>query len=161
MLLLKVIPKLQNVKELLMEAVSKNILFSSFSTDEHNAIIDAHECVQFEPGEFVIKQGDQGNDFFIVESGCLDVCFKTSYGETKVSSSLGPGSSFGELALMYNTPRAASIKATTPCVLWKIHRDIYREIIIFYKYMRNKTHLEFLAEVRVLDKRLGDYLDQG
>lgn len=157
----KVIPKSAQIRSLLMEAVTKNILFTSYSSDEHNAIIDAHEKVEYKAGELVIRQGEPGHDFFIVESGHLDIYVRTANGETRVGSQLGPGAAFGELALMYNTPRAASIKASTDCILWTIHRKAYKEILVYYKYLRNKTYLAFLKNVEVLGKRLGSYLSDG
>jgi hypothetical protein len=158
----KVFAKSTQVKNLLLEAVTKNILFASYTAEEHAAIIDAHECIEYSAGDYIIRKGEQGNEFFIVESGSLDIYVRGAAGvESKVDSQLGVGSAFGELALMYNTPRAASIKATTKCVLWKIHRKSFREIVIYYKYQRNKTYIEFLKNVEVRGKKLGSCLGPG
>jgi len=68
------------------------------------------EVCNFKAGDWVIKQGDEGNHLYVVEDGQLD-CFKrfTKDGENKHLKVYQPGESFGELALLYNAPRAASI----------------------------------------------------
>lgn len=45
-------------------------------------------------------------------------------------TSIGEGGSFGELALIYGTPRAATVKAKTNVKLWGIDRDSYRRILM-------------------------------
>jgi CRP-like cAMP-binding protein len=79
----------------------------------------------------------------------------------KVGNSLGPGSSFGELALMYNTPRAASIKTSSDCVLWEIDRSSYRGILVYFKYLRNKQYMEFLRNVEIMEKKLGAIMSES
>ena len=79
------------------------------------------------PGEYVIRQGDDGDNFYVIDSGVYDVIITTRQQTgsddddtttTPVETSSrvlqfdGRGS-FGELALMYNQPRAASVLAVT------------------------------------------------
>ena len=94
-----------------------NMLFTSLPQREQNIVIDAMVQRRFEPGEPIIVQGDPGDEFFILAQGEAD-CFVTSGGETKCVLHYVPGMSFGELALMYNAPRAASVTATIPCTCW-------------------------------------------
>lgn len=158
----KVIEKPKSIKELLLGVVTTNILFSSYARDEHNAIVDAFDCKEFGSGIFVIKQGESGEHFYVVQSGTLEIFVKAKGGEeTRVGSTLGPGSCFGELALMYNTPRAASIKTSSDCVLWEIDRASYRGILVYYKYLRNKQYIEFLRNVEIMDKKLGTIMSES
>ena len=152
----KVIEKSRDIRELLMNVVTTNILFSSYATDEHNAIVDAYESQNVTEGTFVIRQGESGELFYVVQSGTLEIFVKNASGEPqRVGNTLGPGACFGELALMYNTPRAASIKAASNCVLWAIDRNSYRGIVVYYKHMRNKQYIEFLRNVEIKGKKLG------
>jgi signal-transduction protein with cAMP-binding, CBS, and nucleotidyltransferase domain len=117
----KFIKKDNDIRELIMNIVTTNILFSSYAGDEHSAIVDAFESVNIGANTTVIQQGENGDDFYVVQSGILEIYIRSSTGsQQKVGNSLGPGSAFGELALMYNTPRAATIKAVSDCTLWKI-----------------------------------------
>jgi len=97
-----VIPKPETIKTLLQGIVTTNVLFSSYTLSEHNAIVDAFEPKTCEAQSSVIKQGDSGDHFFVVQEGSLEIFVRGANGETnKVGNQLGPGSCFGELALMY------------------------------------------------------------
>merc|ERR1719502_628752 len=85
--------------------------------------------------------------FFVIESGTVDISVRNN----KVGS-LGPGQSFGELALMYNAPRAATIKANSQCALWTINRKVFRAIITHFKHVRQKVYVDFLKKIELLNK---------
>lgn len=158
----KVVPKSMAIKDMLMSSISTNILFSSYAGEEQAAIVDAFESRNIEEGAFVIKQGEQGDFFYVIESGSMEIYVKGKDGEQqKVGSTLSAGNAFGELALMYGTPRAASIKAITPCVLWEIDRAAYRGILVYYKFLRNKQYMEFLRNVEIMEKKLGSIMTES
>lgn len=158
----KVVDKNQLIRELLLNVVTSNILFQSYSSDEHNAIVDAFEPLEVAANTHVIKQGESGDYFYVVEKGTLDIFVKGKDGDqVKVGTSLGVACSFGELALMYNTPRSASIKSVTDCRLWVIDRACYRGILVYFKYLRNKQYMEFLRNVEIMEKKLGDIMSES
>ena len=63
---------------------------------------------------------------------------------------LGKGGSFGELALIYGTPRAATVTAANEVKLWRIDRDSYRRILMESTVKKRKLYEEFLASVPLL-----------
>jgi MFS family permease len=71
-------------------------------------------------GDVVIQQGQHGEHFFIVESGRLDVSV-----DNRPRPSLGPGDSFGEIALMLDRPRTATVVAATDVRLWSLDRETF------------------------------------
>jgi len=93
-------------------------------------VIQAMAECQYSPGDSVIKQGDDGETLYVVESGELD-CFKIFPGKTEEThlKVYKPGEAFGELALLYNSQRAASITAKTPCLLWGLDRNTFNHIV--------------------------------
>ena len=158
----KVFPKNDEIRALLTDIVTSNVLFSSYAQDEQAAIVDAFESFAVPTDTLVIRQGEMGDNFYVVESGSLDIYIKNSESAPmRVGNSLGSGSSFGELALMYNTPRAASIKTTQDCVLWRIDRSCYRSIVVRFKHMRNRQYLEFLRNVEVKGQKLGGIMSDA
>lgn len=62
------------------------------------------------------------------------------------------GGSFGELALIYGTPRAATVRAKTDVKLWGIDRDSYRRILMGSTIRKRKMYEEFLSRVSILGK---------
>jgi cAMP-dependent protein kinase regulator len=80
------------------------------------------------PGEHVIVQGDAGDNFYVVDSGEYAVILKQK-GPSPVHF-YKTGDSFGELALMYNTPRAATIQCISGGVLWALDRTTFRKIMM-------------------------------
>jgi cGMP-dependent protein kinase len=158
----KVVSKPETIKGLLLDVVNTNILFASYAAEEHAALVAAFEPRDFAEGVFVITQGEPGDHFYVVELGELDIYVKGKDNgvQNKVGSTLRSGSCFGELALMYNTPRQASIKARTACTLWEIDRQVYRGIITHYKYIRNKQYMEFMRNVTINDQKLGSIMSE-
>jgi len=78
--------------------------------------------------ESIIEEGADGDCIYVVESGKLD-CLKLISGDQKLVKQYESQDVFGELALLYNCKRAASIRATSDCVLWKLDRETFNHIV--------------------------------
>lgn len=80
----------------------------------------------------MIRQGDDGNELYVIDEGKLE-CYKKFAGsaEEKLLKTYLPGESFGELALLYNAPRAASIKAITETTTFALDRATFNNIVKF------------------------------
>ena len=93
-------------------------------------MVDAIEEVKGASGDCIIKEGDQGDCMFVLESGALD-CTKVFAGNTEPTflKEYKPGEGFGELALLYNAPRAATITSKNDYVCWKLDRDTFNNIV--------------------------------
>ena len=89
-------------------------LFMRFSPTELGAIADQMTAHRFGKGDFLIRQHETGEEFFILASGEVDVLIDSGSGSQRVST-LGRGSAFGERALLTGDLRAASIQATQDC----------------------------------------------
>jgi cAMP-dependent protein kinase regulator len=87
-------------------------LLASLESYERHKIADALESVTFKDGEVVIRQGDVGDNFYIIESGEAKVTQFDDKGVEQVLKQLTKGQYFGELALLFNKPRAATVTAS-------------------------------------------------
>jgi len=105
-------------------------MFNALDEKELKIVVDAIEEVKVQPGQIVIKEGDQGDCMYVVEFGQLN-CTKLFKGQNQPTflKEYQPGEGFGELALLYNAPRAATITAKTDAVLWKLDRDTFNHIV--------------------------------
>lgn len=102
--------------------------------------------------DHAIKQGEDGNELFVVEMGTLS-CYKQFPGkhEQTLLKKYNPGDAFGELALLYNAPRAATIIADTDCLLWVLDRDTFNHIVKDASRVKREKYESFLMKVKILE----------
>ena len=86
---------------------------------------------------------------YVVEKGVLD-CTKVIKGENKHLKEYNPGDAFGELALLYNCPRAATITAKTDSDLWSLDRNTFNHIVKDAAAKKREKYEEFLKNVKIL-----------
>lgn len=147
----KIIPKSEDALRSIKQAMSSCFLFSSLDKKQEKDIIDSMEEKKIAPGDVIIKQGGLGDFFYVIDHGKYDV-FKKIEGEDKKVFAYDEKGSFGELALMYNCPRMATVKATTDGVLWAVDRMTFRHIIIAATAKQRKLYEIFLLKVPLLAK---------
>jgi len=133
----------------LTKVVEPMLLFKSLDADQFSQILDAMFEKVVEPGDVVIKEGDDGDYFYIIESGKYDI-FKIIGGENKHVGQYDNKGSFGELALMYNAPRAATITAHDGGSLWAMDRQTFRRIVVKETAKKRRVYEGFLEKVEVL-----------
>eukprot|EP01137_Pigoraptor_chileana_P003711 Opistho-2@44310 len=144
-------PSDQSVIEM---AVSESILFTSMDEAQKLAVIQEMYERRVKAGDVVIKQGDDDAIFYVISGGDFEVLISTDDGVQQSVLTIGRGKSFGELALMYNCPRNATVKARTDGVLWAIDRASFRTILRDISEGRMKECKDFLRSVPVLGSRL-------
>merc|ERR1712051_1170153 len=89
------------------------------------------EQKNFDAGQTVITEGEAGSVLFVVEEGTLD-CSKRldpNSQEATYLKTYQSGDAFGELALLYNAPRAATIVAESAVTLWQLDRNTFNHIV--------------------------------
>lgn len=99
-----------------------------------------------EANEYIFKQGDDASSFFIIEKGAVDVIINNKNVKTMKSRD-----SFGELALLYNAPRSATIKAREKTVMWGIDRQTFRsaiEELTIKEFEENRQFIEAVTFFR-------------
>eukprot|EP00928_Gymnodinium_smaydae_P069708 TRINITY_DN5336_c0_g2_i4.p1 TRINITY_DN5336_c0_g2~~TRINITY_DN5336_c0_g2_i4.p1 ORF type:complete len:784 (+),score=131.70 TRINITY_DN5336_c0_g2_i4:60-2411(+) len=101
------------------------------------AMIDVAWKEQVGAGETIVKEGDMNADcFYVIQAGqfdCLQACENRRGRDSicyRTVARLSSGQSFGELALLYSTPRAATVKATVDSVLWCFDRRNFKAILM-------------------------------
>jgi hypothetical protein len=77
--------------------------------------------VQVAAGTVVVREGDAGDAYYLVQGGQLEVSVQGNPARVV----LGPGDGFGEIALLRDVPRTATVRATEDCRLWSIDRNAF------------------------------------
>eukprot|EP00308_Calcidiscus_leptoporus_P008285 CAMPEP_0119357114 /NCGR_PEP_ID=MMETSP1334-20130426/5566_1 /TAXON_ID=127549 /ORGANISM="Calcidiscus leptoporus, Strain RCC1130" /LENGTH=889 /DNA_ID=CAMNT_0007371295 /DNA_START=176 /DNA_END=2845 /DNA_ORIENTATION=+ len=136
----------------ILTAVKRNAIFSRLNDAQLKMVQQAMMEHHVPAGSNVISQGEKGNHFYVVDAGDLDAYVK-SPGQQSASHvmSFGAGDSFGELALMYNCPRTASITARTDVVLWSLDRVSFRSIVLEANTKKATMYDSFLSNVQLLE----------
>ena len=133
--------KTDKEKEIIANYLMKNFLFQHLSISQLNNVVNVMYPIIVKANDYIIKQGDKGEEFYIIDNGIYDVRVISPI-TTPTLCALGgdvvytyestpdihPG--FGELSLMYGKPRAASVIARTDGKLWALDRRIFRSIVL-------------------------------
>lgn len=131
---LNALPKVlkdDEAKQRIAACVGKSTLMSGLSPEYKQAVIDCMKEVRAAQDEKVITQGEIGDFWYVVEKGALEAWKKyEGEEEAKKVKSYGIGDSFGELALMFNQRRAASVVATEECVLWAVDQMTFKAVMM-------------------------------
>lgn len=199
-----VVAKSEDVKERIRGAVKNNLLFRNLDSEQLSEVIDAMFEKKVAPGSVIIREGDEGDYFYVIERGRFEVIKgfhsgsaaedmmgannkdsihelpadkqythgianqglgtrddgdNSGAGETgeacvgKVIVTLSEGETFGELALMYGSPRTATVKACDTegdYLLWAVDRTTFRCIVIDLSFRKRKLYESFLRSVPLL-----------
>jgi CRP-like cAMP-binding protein/Zn-dependent protease len=98
--------------------------FTSLTSSDIGLLLEHGDWVSVAPGEAIIREGDEGDSFYAVGSGKLEV-----FRDEQLIGTLGPGSHFGEVALLMDVPRTATVVAKTPVRVFRIDREAFDRVI--------------------------------
>ena len=105
-------------------ALTKNFVFENLTESELDPLVKAFVTCHVEADSVIIEQGKDGDYFYIIKEGkCAFIV------DDKKVGAAATGNSFGELALMYTCPRAATVKATTAVQLYRVDQKTFRFIL--------------------------------
>lgn len=138
-------PKTDEQRCRLQEACRDILLFKTLDQEQFSQVLDAMFELIVQPREHVIDQGDDGDNFYVIERGVYDIEVSG-----KVVGQYDNKGSFGELALMYNTPRAATIIATQEGALWGLDRATFRRLIVKNNAKKRRMYETFIESVPLL-----------
>ncbi|XP_022353450.1 cAMP-dependent protein kinase type II-alpha regulatory subunit isoform X2 [Enhydra lutris kenyoni] len=142
-------PKTDQQRCRLQEACKDILLFKNLDQEQLSQVLDAMFERTVKADEHVIDQGDDGDNFYVIERGTYDILV-TKDNQTRSVGQYDNHGSFGELALMYNTPRAATIVATSEGSLWGLDRVTFRRIIVKNNAKKRRMFESFIESVPLL-----------
>ena len=148
-------PKSDEDNALIEAALTENFVFSHLASNKRTALISAFEPIIMKRGTKIIEEGDVGDYFYVVGSG--EVVFQIGGKEVGVA---GKGSSFGELALLYQAPRAATCIAKTQCGLFRLDQETFRRIMAQQMQESHAEVIKILKTVPYFKDLEEAYLDK-
>jgi len=110
--------------------LNKVEILDSLDNYEKGKICDCLKTERYKKGDFVIKEGESGSTFFFIQNGTAVALKKDNNGgQQKVVYEYNANEYFGELALLRDEPRAASIQATSDLVVAWIDRLSFKRLL--------------------------------
>uniref|UniRef100_A0AAY4D157 cGMP-dependent protein kinase n=1 Tax=Denticeps clupeoides TaxID=299321 RepID=A0AAY4D157_9TELE len=132
-------------KELIKEAILDNDFMKNLEMSQIQEIVDCMYPVEYGQESCIIKEGDVGSLVYVMEEGKVEV---TKEG-VKLCT-MGPGKVFGELAILYNCTRTATVKTLTNVKLWAIDRQCFQTIMMRTGLIKHAEYMEFLKRLVAL-----------
>lgn len=121
-------------------------LFSSCSRHELSVIAHATYEADIEAGTVMCKEGEEGNNFFVIVEGVASV----SIGGEPVGT-LSSGDFFGEMSLLDGGPRSATVIAGSPLIVVVLPRDQFEQVILKAPHVALSMLREMAARIRAAD----------
>jgi cAMP-dependent protein kinase regulator len=148
---LKFVEKEEHVKKEIRDLLLNCFLFKNLDEEDMTAIVDAMEIRKLAPNTQIITQNDDGNELYVVGFGQLR-CTKIDpdSSEDVFLKNYEAGEYFGELALLYNAPRAATIISLSNCLLYSLDRETFNYIIKESAMKNRAIYEDFLSQVEIL-----------
>lgn len=146
-------PKSEKSKELIQRAISENDFMKNLESVQIREITDCMYPVEYGQDSVIIKEGEIGSVVFVMEEGKIEVSKEGRY-----LCTLGPGKVFGELAILYNCTRTATVTALSDCRLWAIERQCFQTIMMRTGLVRQAQYTDFLKSVPTFRKLKEDML---
>jgi CRP-like cAMP-binding protein len=100
-------------------------LFENQPAEVLKAVLAQGKLLEFGPGAVVFRQGDQGDRFYIVQSGVLEVLASQDGVEGAPLAYLGVGEVLGELALLTGSPRTAMVRSPEHATLFAVDKAVF------------------------------------
>ena len=136
--------------------LQKHFIFSNLTENQKFMIIDKMKLFAVHSNEIIFHQGSKGSAFYIISTGRVEVIIN----EVKVNN-LKPGDSFGELALIHDTPRSATVKSIINSSFWTLDRSAFRSILEdlnMKNYQENKSFINSITLFDILSADLKESL---
>jgi len=139
-----------STKKLLFATIRTNALFEKLEDDQIKEVIDNvyQQCPK--QGDTLMKQGEIGGHVYFIESGTFEILVAKGEGEAKRVNTIEGPCVTGELAMLHNAPRNATVRAITDSVTWKIDRYTFRRVIRQLGESQMRGILNFLSKVELL-----------
>jgi len=143
-------PKDADAEAFLKQIMSENKLMKSLTPSDREQLMKAFKKVEFSAGEAIIKQGDQSDnmDFYVLESGMCDISVKGKGTVMKATR----GVAFGELALLHNAPRAATVTAEEKVTAFALDMVSFKMILMGKSQQDTNDYVGFVNSMPMLSK---------
>ncbi|EDV58463.1 cGMP-dependent protein kinase, isozyme 1 [Drosophila erecta] len=142
------IAKDEGTRNLIRTAIERNDFLNNLMDKERKEmVINAMAPASYRKHSLIIREHEEGSEIYVSAEGQYDVIRGG-----QLVASFGPATVFGELAILYNAPRQASVEAATDARVWKIARETFRAIMQISGSREREENLQFLRSAPFLQE---------
>ncbi|XP_036402706.1 cGMP-dependent protein kinase 2 [Megalops cyprinoides] len=134
-----------STKKLINDAIMNNDFLKRLEPQHMREMVDCMYEKIYTEGQLVIQEGEPGNYLYVLADGLLEVIQNG-----KLLGQMHPGTAFGELAILYNCKRTASVKAVSQSHIWALDRQMFQSIMMRSTQARHEEYFSFLRSVSLL-----------
>ena len=135
-------------------SLKRSPLFSTVPTRELEAVATVAEELRFGKGENIVKEGDIGDSLYLIKQGAVAILKKNTAAAPTKLAELGRDDCFGEMAVIDEEVRSASVEATAPCTLLRISKDALIDVIMNAPYLGIELLKIFVKRLRAANERI-------
>eukprot|EP00495_Collosphaeridae_sp_1-RS-2012_P000133 TRINITY_DN0_c4_g1_i11.p1 TRINITY_DN0_c4_g1~~TRINITY_DN0_c4_g1_i11.p1 ORF type:complete len:710 (+),score=129.25 TRINITY_DN0_c4_g1_i11:306-2435(+) len=141
----KMKPKTDEESEWLLNCIKNNLLFQNMTPSQKKELVEYMYLETVDTKAALITQGEEGNTFYVINKGSFNVSINGIQVATCVK-----GECTGDLALIYNAPRSATVIAKESSEVWCIDRKTFRKVLMEHHQKQTSMNIEFLKGVPLL-----------
>ena len=130
--------------DIIYDIISKHFFLQTLNHQAKNEIIISMSLYSLKGGITLFEQGSSANYWYIVQSGELKRTM-----DDKCVGTIKAGESFGEHALMNNSPRSTTVSSVTDCRLWALKKQVFRKILEFIFTSNFEQNMKFLDGINI------------
>lgn len=132
--------------KLIYSSLQKHFIFNSLTDQQKKQIVERMNFCEIESNQLIFEQNSKGSSFFILASGRVEVLVNGN----RVNI-LKSGESFGEMALLHDTPRTATINTLAKSYLWSLDRATFRASLEEMNAQNFKENKAFIDSINVFE----------
>ncbi len=138
--------------------MTKFTMLEGLDDADTRAVLSAARRRKYKRGEAICREGDPGDTLYLMDRGHVAIRVTTPAGDTATMRVLGPGSQFGEIAVIESTPRSATVVALDAVECLSLHRDVIQDLRRDHASVDRVLLSASLNEVRRLTAALAEAL---
>ncbi|XP_052766307.1 cGMP-dependent protein kinase 1-like isoform X3 [Mya arenaria] len=132
-------------KQLIKDAILDNDFLKKLDSTQIREVVECMYEKQVRAGHYIIREGDAGQHLYVAADGDFEVLK-----DNNVLGKMAAGRAFGELAILYNCTRTASVRALSDVRVWVLDRRIFQAIMMKTGIQRQEENVNFLKSVPLL-----------
>ena len=138
------------------ERLAQVPLLAGLDETARAALAQQLERVSLPAGTTVCTQGEAGDSLYLIEEGTVEVVVQDSLGDQSVLEQMGPGQHFGEMALLDEGPRSATVSTVTDATFLRLSRAGFQELVLHHPSVAISLLRELSRRLRACHRRVVD-----